>query len=183
MLSLYRAGALAQLTEVLKKYRIPLVALQEIRWKDSNILRTKEYTIFYSGGSTNNLGTGFAVKKEMAGNVIGFKPVSDRFCSLRLRRKFFNILFINVHTPTEDADDNTKEAFYDGLERIYDEAPKHDIKIVLEYFNAKIGKESAFIPIIGQESLHEETNNNGIRLVDFASGKGIFVYQQHKIPT
>uniref|UniRef100_A0A2C9LI22 Endonuclease/exonuclease/phosphatase domain-containing protein n=1 Tax=Biomphalaria glabrata TaxID=6526 RepID=A0A2C9LI22_BIOGL len=92
----------------------------------------------------------------MVGNVIGFKPVSDRLCSLRLKGKFFNISFINIHAPTEDADDSTKEAFYDELERIYDEAPKHDIKIVLGDFNAKIGKEPVFRPI-------------GIRLVDFAS--------------
>uniref|UniRef100_A0A2C9LZR5 Endonuclease/exonuclease/phosphatase domain-containing protein n=1 Tax=Biomphalaria glabrata TaxID=6526 RepID=A0A2C9LZR5_BIOGL len=118
----------------------------------------------------------------MVGNVIGFKPVSDRLSSLRLKGKFFNISFINVHALTEDEEDNTKEAFYDGLERIYDETPKHDIKIVLEDFNAKIGKEPAFRPTLGKESLHEETNNNGIRLVDFASGKGISICTkfQHK---
>uniref|UniRef100_A0A2C9KJ60 Uncharacterized protein n=1 Tax=Biomphalaria glabrata TaxID=6526 RepID=A0A2C9KJ60_BIOGL len=110
----------------------------------------------------------------MVGNIIGFKPASDRLCSIRLRGKFFNISFINVHAPTEDADENAKEAIYDGLETNYDEAPKHDIKIVLD-FNSKIGKEPAFRPTIGKESLHEETTINCIRLVDFASGKGMSI--------
>ena len=81
----------------------------------------------------------------------------------------FNMTLINAHAPTEE--DHVKEKFYDTLEKIYDLAPKHDIKIVLDDFNAKIGKETTFRPTIGKESLHKETNNNGLRLIDFASGK------------
>lgn len=54
-LSLLRAGALAQLPEVLKKYNILFVALHEKWWKDTVILRTKEYIKIYSGNSTNHL--------------------------------------------------------------------------------------------------------------------------------
>ena len=81
----------------------------------------------------------------------------------------FNMTLINAHAPTEE--DHVKEKFYDTLEKIYDVTPKHDIKIVLGDFNAKIGKETTFRPTIGKESLHKETNNNGLRLIDFASGK------------
>ena len=175
VLSLYRAGALANLTEQLKKYKVTIAALQEIRWKNSDIIRTKDYTIFYSGNNTNTLGTGFAVKREAVGKVIGFKPENERICSLRIRGKMFNITIINVHAPTEDADDHIKESFYDKLEQTYDNAPQHDIKMVIGDFNAKIGKEVAFRPTIGKESLHEETNNNGLRLIDFASGKHMTV--------
>lgn len=171
VLSLYRAGALTNLTEQLKKYKVTIAALQEIRWKNSDILKTKDYTIFYSGNNTNTLGTGFAIKKEAVSKVIGFKPENERICSIRLKGKMFNMTLINAHAPTEDAEDHVKEKFYDTLEKIYDLAPRHDIKIVLGDFNAKIGKEVTFRPTIGKESLHEETNNNGLRLIDFASGK------------
>jgi hypothetical protein len=87
----------------------------------------------------------------------------------------FNITLINAHAPTEDAEDHIKENFYDTLEKIYDLAPQHDIKIVLGDFKAKIGKETTFRPTIGKESLHEETNNNGLRLIDFASGKCMII--------
>ena len=169
VLSLYRAGALANLTEQLKKYKVTIAALQEIRWKNSDILKTKDYTIFYSGNNINTLGTGFAVKNEAVSKVIGFKPENERICSLRLKGKMFNMTLINAHAPTEE--DHVKEKFYDTLEKIYDVTPKYDIKIVLGDFNAKIGKETTFRPTIGKESLHKETNNNGLRLIDFASGK------------
>jgi hypothetical protein len=35
-------------------------------------------------------------------------------------------------------------------------------------FNAKVGKEDVFKSTIGNESLHEINNDNGVRLVNFA---------------
>jgi endonuclease/exonuclease/phosphatase family metal-dependent hydrolase len=42
-------------------------------------------------------------------------------------------------------------------------------------FNAKIGREDIFIPTIGNESLHEINNDNGVRLVNFATSKNFTV--------
>jgi len=39
--------------------------------------------------------------------------------------------------------------------------------------NAKIGKEQFFEPTIGRHSLHETTNDNCMKLIDLATGKGL----------
>jgi hypothetical protein len=65
-------------------------------------------------------------------------------CVTRLKCKFFNISIINVHAPTEDAE-NDKEMFYSKLETAFDGTPGSDIKMVMCDFNAKIGKEDIFI--------------------------------------
>jgi hypothetical protein len=49
------------------------------------------------------------------------------------------------------------------------------MKILLGDFNAKVGKEDIFKPIIGNESLHEISNDNGVRLVNFATSKNLRV--------
>jgi hypothetical protein len=49
------------------------------------------------------------------------------------------------------------------------------MKILLEDFNAKVGGEDIFKPTIWNESLHESSNDNGIRLVSFATSKYIRV--------
>jgi hypothetical protein len=48
-----------------------------------------------------------------------------------------------------------------------------DIKIILRDFNAKVGKESIHKPTIGNGSLHNETNNNGIKMIQFAISNGL----------
>jgi hypothetical protein len=54
---------------------------------------------------------------------------------------------------------------------VFDKFPKLLMKILLGDFNAKVGKEIMFTPTIGKESLHEISNDNGVRLVDFATSK------------
>jgi hypothetical protein len=49
------------------------------------------------------------------------------------------------------------------------------MKILLGNFNAKVGREDIFKPPIGNESLHEISNDNGIRIVNFATSKNLRV--------
>jgi hypothetical protein len=49
------------------------------------------------------------------------------------------------------------------------------MKILLGDFNAKVGRENIFKPTIGNESLHEISNNNGVRVVNFATSKNLVV--------
>ena len=54
---------------------------------------------------------------------------------------------------------------------MFNHFPKYYMKILLGYFNAKLGREDIFKPIIGQESLHQDSNDNAVRLVNFATSK------------
>jgi len=47
------------------------------------------------------------------------------------------------------------------------------MKILLGDFNAKVGRENYFKPKIGNESLHQGSNDNGVRIVNFATSKKI----------
>jgi hypothetical protein len=47
------------------------------------------------------------------------------------------------------------------------------MKILLGDFNAKVGSEDIFKPTIGNESLHEISNDNGLRVVNFATSKTV----------
>jgi hypothetical protein len=49
--------------------------------------------------------------------------------------------------------------------------------------NAKVGRETVHQPMIGKHSLHDSTNENGLRLVDFAAGRQMAIkstYFMHK---
>ncbi len=47
------------------------------------------------------------------------------------------------------------------------------MKILLGDFNAKVGRENTFTPTIGNESLHQDSNDNGVRIVNFATSKNL----------
>ena len=49
------------------------------------------------------------------------------------------------------------------------------MKILLGDFNAKVGREDILKPTIGKESLHKISNDNGVRLVNFATSKDLIV--------
>src|SRR5215468_10162524 len=49
------------------------------------------------------------------------------------------------------------------------------MKILLGDFNAKVGREDIFKPKIGNESLHQVSNDNGVRIVKFATSKNLVV--------
>jgi hypothetical protein len=49
------------------------------------------------------------------------------------------------------------------------------MKILLRYFNAKVGREDIFKPVIGNECLHEASNDKEVRVVNFATSKYLIV--------
>jgi hypothetical protein len=68
-----------------------------------------------------------------------------------------------------------KDRFYEELQHVSDKFPKYHLKILLGDFNAKVGRGDIFKPPIGNESLHEISNDNGVRVVNFASSKNHIV--------
>jgi hypothetical protein len=75
----------------------------------------------------------------------------------------------------EDKSNDVKDRFYEELGHVFDQFPRYDIKILLGDFNAKVDGENIFTPTIGNESLHEISNDNGVRGVNFAIYKNLVV--------
>ena len=71
--------------------------------------------------------------------------------------------------------DEIKEEFFKLLEQNINKIANSDIKIILGDFNAKVGKEIIYKPTIGIGSLHNETNNSGIKMIQFTVSKGLNV--------
>jgi hypothetical protein len=68
-----------------------------------------------------------------------------------------------------------KDSFYEELERVFDKFPKCHMKILLGEFNAKVGREDIFKPTIVNYSLHEISNGNGVKLVNYDTSKNLTV--------
>jgi hypothetical protein len=159
----------------LKKYGIMIAAIQEIKWRGNDVFDSEDYTVCYSGSSEarNVFGTGFFVHKKLKQYIMKSEPVDECLCHRRMKEKFFNISVICAHMPTEDKKEEIKSAFYEKLDRLYLQVPKHDIKIIMGDMNVKIGKEPR-VPHVGHHSLHDEFNN-GIMMTSFAVTRNLVI--------
>jgi hypothetical protein len=92
-----------------------------------------------------------------------------------LRGRWCNIIVVNVHVPCEDMSDDIKDSFYEELGRVFDQFPRYDMKILSGDFNAKVGRKDILKPTIGNETSHEISNDNGVRVVNFATSKNLVV--------
>jgi hypothetical protein len=76
-----------------------------------------------------------------------------------------------VHAPSEEKSDDSKDNVYEELDRVLDHFPKYHTKILLGDFDEKLGREDIFKPTIRNESLHQDSNDNGFRIANLATSK------------
>jgi len=72
-----------------------------------------------------------------------------------------------VHAPNEEKSDDSKDNFYD----VFDHFPKYRMKTLLGDLKEKLGREDVSKPTNGNESLQHNRNDNGIRIINFATSK------------
>ena len=58
---------------------------------------------------------------------------------------------------------------------MFDHFCKYHMQILLGNFNAQLGTENVSKLTIGNDSLHQDSNDNGIRIVNFATLKNLYV--------
>uniref|UniRef100_W5M2U1 Endonuclease/exonuclease/phosphatase domain-containing protein n=1 Tax=Lepisosteus oculatus TaxID=7918 RepID=W5M2U1_LEPOC len=150
----------------LDKYNVGIASLQEIGWRGTDTMQLVRPIC---------LVLALRSRKSSKTAVIAYRARNERLCTLHLKTRMFNVTLICMHAPTREAEDEEKESFYNDLEAACDEAPRHDVKIILGDMNAKAGREPVYRLTIGKESLHEETNDNGFRLIRFAMSKGMTI--------
>jgi hypothetical protein len=90
-----------------------------------------------------------------------------------------------VHAPCEDKGDDVKDSFYEELGHVFYQFPRYNMKILLGDFSVEIGRENILKLTVKNESLHEISNDNGVRVVNFATSKNLVMkctmFPHHKI--
>jgi hypothetical protein len=177
--SLYMIGSLKTVARELGKYKLDLVGVQEVGWEKGGSERAEDCTFLYGQGKGDGqVGTGFFVHKRILSAVRRVEFISDRMSYVILSCRWCNITVLYVHTPCEDKGHDVKSSFCEEVGRVFDQFPRYNTKILQRDFNAKVGWRNIFKPTVGNESLHEISNGNGVRVVNFATSEDLFVERQ-----
>ena len=128
--------------------------------------------IFLYGKRNENhqLGRRYFVQHRIVSPVKREEFIGNRMSYIILRVRWCNII-LYVHAPSEEKSDDSKDSFCEELEQVFNHFPKHHTKILLVDFNAKLGAEGIFKPTTGNDSLHQDGNDNGIRMVNLVTLK------------
>jgi hypothetical protein len=76
-----------------------------------------------------------------------------------LRGRWCDIIVLNVDNPTEVKIDDMKDSCYEEIERVFDKFPKYNMKMLLEDFNATVGRKDIFKPTTANESVQGISND------------------------
>ncbi|MFP3037177.1 MAG: endonuclease/exonuclease/phosphatase family protein, partial [Candidatus Karelsulcia muelleri] len=181
--SLLKTGKLKQLIKVMDENKIQILALQETRFTDEDVMESEGYRIFKGkkgwnpmGRGIPHLGTGFVVNNKIVNSVTEFYSPNERLSIMTLRCANKSYTFVNCHAPiNEDNRRNPEkvESFWEGLEQELSKIPGKNIKILLGDFNAQIGREKKFRKIVGDYPAHKRTNRNGERLIEMCRGMNL----------
>ena len=84
---------------------------------------------------------------------------------------------VTCYAPTEEAEKEEKENFYDSLQSILEDIPKHDVLVVLGDFNARVGSDNTNRErIMGKHGTGTMTAaSNGSRLCDICGENDLVI--------
>ena len=141
----------------MKNYKIGVLGLSETRWLQSGQLRLSSGDqLLYSGhiedGAPHTEGVALMLAPEVHGALIGWEPVSSRIISAKFttKKKDIRLNIIQCYAPSNDAEEEKKDDFYQQLQAVLDRRGAKDITILIGDFSAKIRMNSTgYESIIG----------------------------------
>ncbi|XP_056017310.1 craniofacial development protein 2-like [Ostrea edulis] len=176
--TLYQTGRLAQVVREMENDNINLLAVSEERWTGSGIRQlASKHHIAFSERQDNyhDRDVALIMTNDIRKSLIEWKPINERLLTARFYSTYAKLSVIACCAPTEVAEEEDKNIFYEKLQELIETTPRHDILVVLGDLNAKVGNEN-----IGKEAtmgMHGigERNNNGERLVELCEENSLVI--------
>jgi hypothetical protein len=100
---------------------------------------------------------------------LGSTWLKDHKGSFKTKHKRINTNIIQCYAPTNDAEEEAKDEFYNRLQSVIYTCRERDVTIMMEDLNAKIGNyNTGYSEIMGQHGLGK-INENGERLANLCA--------------
>lgn len=177
-------GKEVELTEEMKKYKVQIMGLSEVRRRKSGVTPLNAgYTMIWSGVNEGRAREGVAlvIKDEYFTRVESWDAVSSRFVVADLNLAIGKSSIIQVYAPTDDSSINDKNQFYEDLQKTIDYIRYKNRKIIIMGdWNGRIGNDNdnAF-GVLGLWGGETVRNDSGNRLIDLCLQNDMIIGNSH----
>ena len=134
--------------------------------------------MLFSGNADENSahekGVGLLLSKKAYNSIMEWEPISERILVARFQSSCQNVSIIQVYAPTDQAEMDIKQDFYEALQQTVNKISRRDIIILMGDLNAKIGKVSTNNEVMGNQGLGNQ-NHNGELFIDFCATNGLII--------
>ena len=139
--TMYQTGRAAQVAREMDRYGIHVLGLSEVRWTTAGkVTLSSGHTLLFSGppdeGDAHRNGVGLMLSRQSVKSLMEWEPDNERILTARFKSKFQEVTVVQCYAPTNVADQESKEDFYECLQGVLDRTPKRDITIVMGNMNA-----------------------------------------------
>ena len=76
-----------------------------------------------------------------------------------------------MYAASEEKSAHSIGSCHEQLNKVFDNFAKYHTKIMLRDFNVNSGRDDIFKPTIGNDNLHQDSDDNDVRIVNFATQK------------
>ena len=162
---------------------ISVLGIQETRRPGRTVSTAAGFRVFYSGSAQGGQqGVALAVKESICKtSKFTREDVNERLMSMgfEMSGQHQAVNFVEGNAPTELSDSEKKRAFWHRLDSLVQQIPKKECIFVLMDANARTGEKIEGERMEDDGVLgaygHDELNNNGKRLLNFATDNKLAV--------
>ncbi|KAK2724920.1 hypothetical protein QYM36_001395 [Artemia franciscana] len=166
-----------QILKEVIQYNIDITAISETRWLGSGMEPLQDGHVLAYSGHENRRQAGVGVLMSPAARraMLKWTPVNERIIYTRFWSAHGKLSIVACYAATNEADEIEKDNFYETLQSVVAEIPRHDIICVEGDLNAKVGSCHNYCPeVMGQHGIGDMNENRAL-LVDFALNNDLVI--------
>ena len=155
------------------------MGVQEVRWGGQGKLGISSgMSVIYFGRVTedHSLGVGLLLSSAAARGLESYECISDRLLTARVNCGIIRMTIIVCCTPTNVAEAEEKDQFYQSFEEVLQSVHVHDLQVVIRDFKACVGNmTNGFKLFLGAHAVPGPTNDNGQCLLDMCATNNLVI--------
>ena len=125
----------------MKRMKINILGLSEVRWKDGGDFMSEDVRVIYAGGKESQRGVAVILDAETTKRVTKVIQHNDRLILVKIQADPVDLVIVQVYMPTSDHSDEEVEELYEEMERLIGKEKGNDYLVIMGDWNAVVGEE------------------------------------------